>query len=300
MEFAAIFDRYTRDLASVHANHIMIREESEREFQRLLEQDGRRQEAKLPPSQILAQSNHSFRTAVTGALHFYDFRDYTLKDQMDALVVRTNRQYQWLLAEAYELFEDFLEHFYAAAALANKNLWPLRDYGSLTLSELDSATFESLLQRAREKKDKPQSLLHPLRSKLPLLNRFESTNALKTDLWFALNFIEKLRHHIVHTKGIVTSKADFSEQLLKRCGMYNNGQPNQAIIDLIDDYVRPLDTAYYVRLLEVSLPPHGPFRQRLNMFAELSELLPAYAHLLTSCFTAPTSKRPSAPAPADA
>jgi hypothetical protein len=292
MDIVAIFEKYTNDLGFVYDHQAAIRKESELEFQRLLNQEVLRVEANLPIGQIFGMHNHSFRTAVTGEHFFYDFKDYTIEAQMTSLVTRTNRQYQWLLAEAYELFEDFLEHFYAAVALVNRNLWPLKDYGAMVLSELESASFETLLGQARSKREKPQSLLYPLRTKLPLLSRFESQNALKTDLWFAMNFIEKLRHHIVHTKGMISSKSEFTDQLLRRCGTFNKGKPSQSNMDLIDSFIAPRGNACFVRLLDMPLPPCGTFSQYVDMFGELSGYLPAYAHLLASCFVRLQSMSP--------
>lgn len=300
MNFTAIFDAYTNQVASVHAYLSTIRREADREFERLVGQKARQKEHNLPEDQIVSMGNHAFRTASAGEHFFYDFRDYTIDSQMESLVSRTNRQYQWLLVEAYELFEDFLEHAYAAAAMSNKDLWPLRDYGPITVEALDTVTFEFLLEQARAKKDKPQSLLNPLRNRLPLLRRFETENALKIDLWFAINLVEKLRHHIVHTKGLISSKADFVVQLHKKCGTYNNGRPDRGHQDLIDDYIRPTGGIHHVRLLDVSLRDKGSAHHYVSMFDQLSNYLLAYAHLLASSFERLESKRPAAQDATDA
>lgn len=293
MNIAQLFDNYTSELASVHMHQAAVHAEADREFRRLMDQDEHRRSANISPDFTFHGHTHCFRVATNGRIFFYGFNQLTIQAQIESLVERTNRQYQWLLAEAYELFEDFLEHAYAAAALSDRNLWPLRDYGSISLNELESLSFEKLLELSRSKKDKPQSLLNPLRSKLQLLNRYESNNALGIDLWFAINFIEKLRHHIVHTKGRINSKADFTEQILKKCGLYNNGKPTQAYLDEIDSFVRPQGGAYYVRLLDVPLESIGAIQQYVRMFDELSNALPAYAHLLTSCFVQLQSKKPN-------
>lgn len=293
MKISDAFDAYTADVASVHSYRAAIQDAADREFAHLKEQETRRQQANLSPSHIVGMQNLCFRTADTGRHHFYAFKDVTIQAQIDALVRRTNRQYQWLLAEAYELFEDFLENAYACAALENKNLWPLRDFGALTFDELASVTFDKLLEQAKSKKDKPQSLLHPLREKLHRMKVLETRNSLNTNLWFKINFIEKLRHHIVHTRGAVADKQQFAKDLLSKIGLYNSGKPEKEYLELIDTYVRPDGDAHVVRLLDVALPAEGPFAVHLDIFDDLSDGLLAYAHLLTTCFAPVESKQPN-------
>lgn len=182
MKISDAFDAYTADVASVHSYRVAIQKSAEREFVHLKEQEARWQQANMSSSQIVGMQNLSFRTADTGRNHFYAFKDITIQAQIDALLRQTNRQYQWLLAEAYELFEDFLENAYACAALENKNLWPLRDFGALTFDDLTSVTFDKLLELAKSKKDKPQSLLHPLREKLQRMKVLETRNCLNANL----------------------------------------------------------------------------------------------------------------------
>lgn len=293
MKFSDAFDSYTTEIASVYTYRYAIRGAADRELDHLMEQDKHREQANLSPDQVVGMQNLSFRTADTGHHHFYSFKDNTIQAQLDALAHRTNRQYQWLLAEAYELFEDFLEHAYACAAMENKNLWPLRDYGSISLDELDSITFDKLLKQAKAKRDKPQSLLHPLREKLPRIKALETSNRLQVNLWFVVNFVEKLRHHIVHTKGIVADKQKFTADLLEKVGLYNNGKPDPAYLEFIDLYLCPRGGAHFVRLLEVALPSSGHFRKYVDVFGDLSDYLVAYAHVLVTTFTPVQSKQPT-------
>lgn len=292
MKISDAFDAYTADVASVHSYRAAIQKAADREFVHLKEQETRGQHA----NQIVSMQNLCFRTADTGSNHFYAFKDITIQAQIDALVRRTNRQYQWLLAEAYELFEDFLENAYACAALENKNLWPLRDFGVLTFDELASVTFDKLLEQAKSKKGKPQSLLLPLREKLQRIRDLETRNCLNANLWFKINFIEKLRHHIVHTRGAVADKKQFAKDLLSKMGLYNCGKPEKEYLALIDAYVQPDGDgdAHVVRLLNVPLPAEGPFAVHLDLFNDLSDGLLAYAHLLTTCFAPVESKQPRA------
>lgn len=293
MKISDTFDAYTAEVASIHSYRVAVQNAADREFAHLKDQETRLQQASLSASQIVGMQNLSFRTADTGMHHFYGFKDSTVQAQIDELVHRTNRQFQWLLAEAYELFEDFVENAYACAALENRNLWPLRDFGALTLDQLPSVTFDVLLKRAKSKKDKPRSLLHPLREKLPRMKVLESRNSLNANLWLKINFIEKLRHHIVHTRGAVMDKQQFAKDLLDKVELHNNGKPEKEYLELIDAYVRPDGDVHVVRLLDVALSSDGPFAVHLDMFGDLSDGLLAYAHLLTTCLAPVESNQPT-------
>ena len=108
------------------------------------------------------------------------------------------------------------------------------------------------------------------------------------------HFIEKLRHHIVHTRGAVADKQQFAKDLLSKIGLYNSGKPEKEYLELINTYVRPDGDAHVVRLLDVALPAEGPFAVHLDIFGDLSDGLLAYAHLLTTCFALVESKQPNA------
>lgn len=290
MRISDAFDEYATYVASVYSNRAAIQKAADSELFRLREDEAQLQQENQSITDIRGMHNYSFRTADTGEHHFYAFSKTTIDAQFHALERRTNRQYQWLLAEAYELFEDFLEKVYACAALKNKNLWPLRDFGELTFDELGSVTFEELLTQAKSKKNKPQSFLNPLREKLPRIAILETQNKLDTNLRFTITLVEKLRHHIVHTRGAVADKNKLSKELLLKVGLYNNGSPRQEYLDLIDKYVRLDGDVYFVSLLNIPLPSKGPAFVYFDKFAHLTDGLLAYAYMLTGCLTQVESK----------
>ena len=292
MTFTEIFEWYCDRAAAVQEALRAVRAEADIEYGRLVEHDKRRDAVGMPVCQVVSMQNMSFKTAANGSHFLYKFRQHSISEQIDSLVKRTNRHYQWLLVEAYENFEDFLEFSYAAAAVVDRNHWPDSDYGSIGADDLKSVTFEGLLDQARMKGKKPQSFLNQLRIRLPLMQRFEAENAINVNLWFCVNLIEKLRHHIVHTRGIVASSKNFKRQILEKCGLNNNGRPDKKYLEWIEMYVHKDDSAHVIHLLEVSLPAEGPINWYMNKFDELSNSLLAYAHLIASSFVALESAKP--------
>jgi hypothetical protein len=284
MNLEAAYARLCTQAAATQRVMRSIRDDALSRLQELKKQDQRRQELGQPVDYAVSLQNMSFRTAIDGKHFFYDFQSHSIADEIEHIVRRTNRQYQWLLAEAYEHFEDFMEHCYAAAALADRSNWPLRDYGEIRADELASVSFERLLSHARAKKDKPQSLLNPLRRRIVMLQQFEQSTATDRNYWFFLHLIEQLRHHIVHTRGQVHSRDDFSRKVLEKCGLFNNGQPEAIYTEWIETYVQPDGDSFSIDLLERRAAPIGPMSVYHSIFDELFDALLAYAHLVASSF----------------
>ena len=100
----------------------------------------------------------------------YGFIKSNAEQQRHRLFEQKNRQYGWLLVEAYEKFEDFLEQIYATIGRTHRNAWQLEDFGRVKLSELDDKPFEWYLDAVRKKyRLKHRDLLTRLRELYPEL-----------------------------------------------------------------------------------------------------------------------------------
>ena len=106
-----------------------------------------------------------------GRAIFYGFRDVTVDEAIDNLVRHTNRQHQWFLAEAYELFEEFLNRAYAYMGITSPACWPLRDFGSVQWNEAQAKDFQWYLKQSQTKKDAPLSMLRQFRKEFPRMAR---------------------------------------------------------------------------------------------------------------------------------
>ena len=78
-----------------------------------------------------------------GTPYFFGHFKSTIEDRRLSVILHKNKQYQWLLSEAYEEFEDFIEAAYAYAGYADNNFWPLKDYGNISLQDLQNKEFQS-------------------------------------------------------------------------------------------------------------------------------------------------------------
>lgn len=142
----------------------------------------------------------------TGQATSFGAKRLFLDDEIRSAHIHKNRHYQWVLAEAYEAFEDFLEHIYAGVGYVDVDFWPKSDLGDIQFPELSSKDFSWFLNRVALKKNKPNSILACFRNRLKELRAIETKNQLDCHVGFELCLISKLRHLIVHNSGLVKNK----------------------------------------------------------------------------------------------
>lgn len=281
MRIEEAFEVYSSKVAEVHIYRQAIRRAADQEVRRLHEQREKQQESGFSDSLKVSGQNMSFRTAETGAFHFYAFHDATIQELIDSLVKRTNRQYQWLLADTYELFEDYLEHAYACMGYSDNGAWPLRDYGGTCLPELGTKNYDYFLQQSQNKRERPYSIINQFRLKLPLIKRWELTNSLDTNLCLAIAVIEKMRHFIVHLRGEVNNKTKATKEILERAAVYNNGNPSEANLSFVSSYLRLTEEDGCICLMDIPAESIGHF----DVFESLSNHLLAYAFTIRNALS---------------
>jgi hypothetical protein len=224
-----------------------------------------------------------FRDPITGESKRYGFRQSSLDDRVMQVILQKNKQYCWLLVEAYEEFEIFIKGIYAYIGKHNNASWLMHDFQNIQLSEISSKDFQWYVDCAKNKKDIPQSIISRLRILYPEISTFETKNKLNIDLQFAIKTIERLRHIIVHRGGKVASKDEFIKDLLNRAGKWNNGRPDQSNKDFVENFFGTGDFSNTVMLLEMKIPHKIPLDIYIDLYGELSEYLVAEAFLICQC-----------------
>ena len=227
--------------------------------------------------------NMSFYDAITGEIRFYNFKELNPKNRYLHVLLHKNKQYQWLLAEAYEEFEDFLEKIYAYKGYKDNDFWPLKDYGNIFISDIKTKDFKWFLERAKQKKDIPHSILNHFRKRYPIIAKVENDNKLRVNLRLAVILIENLRHIIVHKNGIVSNKQDFVINTLKKSGLYNNGKYDEKNYHLITSFFGDKEYENLITLLEIRVHPEIPLDIHVSLFNNLTGYLLAYAYLIYEC-----------------
>lgn len=187
------------------------------------------------------------------------------------LIKQRNRQYQWLLAEAHEAYEDFIEKISAIVGSKDASLWNTKqskkinnasDYSDcITIIRKNSSEFSST------------KLLNSLRSKFNKINYLEVNNALKCNLRFYLSLIEQLRHHIVHTKGLIIDTQDFIDKVICKSGLKKNDELESRVKFYLDDS----EGNMFVSLSDRSTRSNSNLEQYHNVIDHLIQMFLSHA-----------------------
>jgi hypothetical protein len=269
MELNEIWSNFTERMAEIEL------------FQRAAKNITQKELIFLNESKNSVGSSHNmlFPNARTGEKKPYYFKKLDSEERHLLVLFHKNKQYKWLLAEAYEEFEDYLENIYAYYGSINDSFWPLEDYGNISLSELKDKNYTFYVERARKKKD-IHKILNRFKMQFPRLKDDELKNKLQVNLYFVVTFIAELRHVIVHKGGIVSDKKDFIETTIKKCGLYNNGNISQDHINFINQFFGKNEYDNLITLLEIKTNNETDYDISIYPFDILIDYLMAYAYLI--------------------
>ncbi|MDD3938008.1 hypothetical protein [Rhodoferax sp.] len=233
-----------------------------------------------------SQSHHNmfFRALSTGEPMFYDYTSLSIDQLKDSLVKRKNKHYQWLLSEAFELFEDLVEYIYAFIGQREPKTWPAKELCGETESSLSTKPFDWWLQKS-EKQAKLSVKLECLRKRFPNLSLIEQKNHYDINFRFAITLIEMLRHIAVHSGGRIKREDDFIRKVFEQAGMANNGKYAPEKLNLIRNFLNKDDHGVHVSLLEVE--QHGtPFH--IDRLGAVFDWLLAYSDYVYRVLVRPT------------
>ena len=269
-------------MTQLHLIRRVIKENVDKEIQELNRYA--RDIEKLPgeyQNQNISMHNFSFYSATDGKLKFYGNKEITIEEKYKFIVIHKNKQYQWLLAEAFEEFEDFIENIYAYIGFKDNHLWLLGDFGNITLDDLKIKDYAWFQEKSKNKKNVPQSMLERLRLVFPKIANLDTNNQLDVNLKLAIVLTENLRHVIVHKSGIVDSQDEFIKSTLQKAGLYNNGNPKAEDSKFIAQYFGTSEYENYISLLEMTHRPYPnlAFEVNTNIFESLTNYLLAYADI---------------------
>ncbi len=214
----------------------------------------------------------------------------TIEDKIESLYYYHNKQYQWLLVEAYEAFEQYLEKLYSYVGFIDNTFWVAKDFGTLSINEIQNQNMEWFINQTTKKKEKPYSILKQIRKKIDTLSTYEKDNAINKNLPLMVSLISELRHVIVHKNGFVSNKIDFIEKVLSKVGLYNNGNYKNESDDIcfIKSFFGLSRLDNMIVLLELEDTKNNlPIRVYYDKFEDLLECLSSYVimiHQLTQSY----------------
>lgn len=224
---------------------------------------------------LSAGHNMSFVDPRTNEHIFYDFRYITVDEDKTQSLLKKNREYQFLIMDAYEQFEDAIEEIYAYLGMNDINFWPLQEFGDIKCNEITFKDFNYFKERAAKRKGGAISIAKKL------ITYFScNENIYGIDLETGIIFIEKMRHVIVHNRGKVTSIKDFIEKIVKETGKPINKIP-KATSEFIKWYISSEKYDQIIVLDEHKVKKDSfPFPMERSRFDDLINILLVCIYIL--------------------
>ena len=138
------YEQFSRDISNLHDFWNTIKMNTEQTLEEVQIKEKKAEEINADPKidEILKKSNgktysnHFFYNPYTGDNTLLGHSEIDISKKIELCLILKNKQYQWVLTEAYELFEDYIESLYACAGYIENDFWPASDYGSVSISDI--------------------------------------------------------------------------------------------------------------------------------------------------------------------
>ena len=205
----------------------------------------------------------SFYSPYTGTIRPYSHARLTPKETARLVHLHKNKQYQWLLVEADELFEDFVVSLYELVR---------GDHTHFRLSKDADAVMPP-----SELKKKVPLIIDMLRKKLPELAKVEVENQISINLRLHTRMAEKFRHVIVHKNGKTDNSETMIEDVLKWANLAGDKAREPAARAQIASYVGGGDMAGVILLVEQPIFQANGLSINTNRHENLVNALMAHA-----------------------
>jgi len=197
---------------------------------------------------MVSMHNSFFQKMLGGEFIFYDQSQQTVDQLLTNLDLRCNKQFSWILAEAFEAFEKYIATEAAYIGSKNHKAWNSTKPNK-TEVEVDQKDFSWFLEKSQKIKGL-NGKLKIIKSAYPALETYESQNYFDVDFNFILTAIEKMRHSIVHNSGEMNDHKAFIRKIFEATGKSNNGNYDKKNLSLIDRFIGFHDDRCFILLLD--------------------------------------------------
>lgn len=274
-----VFHGFAETMTQICLYQRTVKTQSDMELKELIEQKEIRSQRSLL-SGVRSVNRMHFHKALTGELDSFGGSNQTIDECISATIIHKNKQYQWLLAEAYEAFDKFLTHSYVFLGIEQFGVWPLSDYGNNRLSDLKLMDWNARLELIKNKQSKVTHILTQLRKCFPEFAKAETSNALQINLKVLVVMCQKFRHHIVHDGGYINDPDHLTKKILDEATII--GKARDAQEGFIRSYMGQHDGRTVVSLLEIASEdsPLSGLGAHYDICDQLLKFLVSYAHLI--------------------
>lgn len=232
-------------------------------------------------------NNFYYTEPLSGKSVMYSHKKTSIAQEIDLVYIFKNKQYQWLLAEAYEEYEDFIENIYAHCGCIDLEFWH-QEHKKL-LNSSSKPEFPDFLKVSKHLG--VRKILNRIRSIFVDLKKFERINPVHGHMGFYLALIEKIRHVVVHRNGVVADKNRFIIEVLHSCNVSGDGELEPIARQSIENYFGTGVFQNHILLLEQRVGYETRMPMYINRQEYLANKLLSYGHLLVLKMTEKFSDR---------
>ncbi|XPF94899.1 hypothetical protein ACM9HF_02485 [Colwellia sp. RE-S-Sl-9] len=240
MHHASIKSSYNdllKDLADINLIQQVANAAFKREFDILNEF-----EKNKSPDSVVGNYAFGFDNPFSGKVEKYEFRKTSISDLKSLTMQQKNNQYCWLLANAFEKFESYVNYSYEV---------------------LTTKTAPRKLNK----------VLAYFSENYPQLNESEKRNKFKIHLKIAVILVEKLRHSIVHMQGCILEPNAFINKVIEESGINNDRLEHE-------DFIQQFIFNGKVYIVEQPIIDNDLLPRYHDIYRYLVSYLLAYAFLI--------------------
>jgi len=267
MDIVEILQGFKKDISAIVLDQRDIRDSIRKEIEALCEQEETGQQAAIDATLAKSIHNMFFQDFETGNFVCYGHYSLDICDLKNNIRYRKNRQYQWLLAEAYEKFEQLIEHAYAFLGKKEYSFWADKDYGNYDSNDMEKYDFGWYVNRAHHRKNGAIGILNKFYNEFDINIQWDDL-----PLRFYITSIEKMRHIIVHKRGTVSDKDIFLKKIISDAGISINDKRYDKMCKFLEAYFLDQKHPNTIFLLEIR-NNIGPLPTLLNIFELLTSVL---------------------------
>ncbi len=226
-------------------------------YQQILEDNNLiKKRSEMSDSDYSSMINFLYKSYGKGQLESLETNHFKLEDFNRIELELRNKQYQLLLLNAFEAFEQYLK---CAESLIINNL-----------KNKENSRFSST---------KFIINLHLTIPVIPTIIKFRNESNPKfldeINLLLTFSLIEQLRHQIAHSNGYANNKTLFIKKCLERIGRYNNDKPKSEYTDYLNSFFGSNQYENLICLIEIrdEQNPHYYYDRLGDLIKELASYI---------------------------
>lgn len=275
MTLLEILEKFKENMSNIELSQRMTKDFYRKHFAQLANSKKICQENEYDEAYTKSMHNMFFTDPRNQKHVLYGSKTLSFDEQITQSVLKKNREYQFLLMEAYEVFEDAIEETYAYLGENDVNFWTLCEYGNITYDKIAKQDFSFYLECAEKRKYGAIGIVKMLIDKFNCNIQYDNL-----DLKTCIILIGKIRHHIVHAGGIIKNKDEFIFNCAKPCQKCSNDTIDENFHNYISVFIGESNSQNLINLTEERALPKFPIVFERCRFGNLLNHLLLCVHVL--------------------